>query len=345
MDKKIQWYFFAGVCFFVAVLSFFVFQPFLSSLALAVFLALLSHPLYVKLLNWRVKRERLAALMTVVLVLFAFITPLFFLTARLVTEARGVYARFQEGQMNIRERLNGSLERVIDGLVPGFSFDIGSYADFLLGWIQDRLGVFVFGTAEGIFLAPLVIFLFYYFLYNGEKVTNELIRLSPLPDTYDTKILEAVRHTVDSVLRGTLFVAFIQGVLVGIGLWVFGIPNPVLLGYLAAFTALLPGIGTGVVLIPSVIFLFLGGEMPMAVGLTIWGVFVVGLVDNFLVPIFYGKNIKVHPVFVLIAVLGGLNFFGFLGFIFGPIVLSLLLVFLDIYRSAVAPHLANQKRR
>jgi len=332
MHNKIQWYFFGIIGLVIGILSFFIFRPFIPSIIISIFLALLFYPLYQKLLHFWPKKERLSAIVIVSVVLLGVITPLSFLGIQLVKESQSIYVQLKDTQINTAEFYLNNVEKKIQTILPDFSFDVPSYIETILDWTSSKIGGFVFGTIEGIFLALLVVFLFYYFLRNGGKIKDVIINLSPLPDDYDKQIASAVQKTVNSVLRGSLLIAFIQGILVGIGLWIFGVPNPVIWGSIAAVSALVPGLGTGLVLIPAIIYLFINDHIGMTIGLTIWGVVVVGLVDNILVPLFYGKNIHIHPVFVLLSVIGGLSYFGFLGFIFGPVILSLLIVLINIYK-------------
>lgn len=345
MHNKIQWYFLGIIGLVVSVLSFFIFRPFISSIIISVFLALLFHPLYKKLLRFFPKWDRLSAIIVVVMVLIGILTPLSFLGVRLVKESQDIYTGLKNGQIGTAEVFLDKVENTIQTVLPNFSLDISSYFEAILGWTGGKIGGFVFGTIEGIFLTLLVVFLFYYFLRNGEKIKNTMIDLSPLPDDYDKQLVDTVKKTVNSVFKGSLLIAFIQGTLVGVGLWIFGVPNPVIWGSVAAVSALLPGIGTGVVLIPAIIYLFINDQIGMTIGLTIWGIAVVGLIDNILVPILYGKGIRIHPVFVLLSVLGGLSFFGFLGFIFGPVILSLLVVLVHIYKLSTSTALSHKKKK
>ena len=116
-----------------------------------------------------------------------------------------------------------------------------------------------------------------------------------------------------------------------VGFWIFGVPNAILWGSFAAIAALIPGIGTALVLTPAILFLFARGEIFSAIGLLAWGVGVVGLIDNFLGPRLMGRGIELHPLIILLSVLGGIGFFGPIGFLLGPLIVSLFFALLDIY--------------
>ena len=162
-----------------------------------------------------------------------------------------------------------------------------------------------------------------------------LIKASPLPDHEDQEILGRLARAIRSVATGTLFVALIQGTLVAIGLSVAGVDRAILLGALAAIGAMIPGVGTGLVMVPIVVILFLTGSIIPAVGLALWGVLIVGMVDNIIGPYLMSRGNNMHPFIILIAVLGGLSLFGPIGFLVGPVVVTLFLVLLEIYNQYI----------
>jgi predicted PurR-regulated permease PerM len=129
-----------------------------------------------------------------------------------------------------------------------------------------------------------------------------------------------------------LLIALTQGFVSGIGFAIFGVPSATLWGSMAAVGSLVPGVGTAIVIAPMVMYLLVTGSTVAAIGLAIWGIIAVGMVDNFLGPILVGRGVRIHALFILFAVIGGVQYFGPLGFILGPLVLSLLYALLDIHR-------------
>jgi len=143
--------------------------------------------------------------------------------------------------------------------------------------------------------------------------------------------LDKLERSVNSVIKGNLVVAAVQGVMCSAGFIIFGVPSPILWGMTAAVAALVPGVGTSLVIIPAILFLFLTGSVSMALGLFLWGVVAVGLIDNYLGPKLIGKNTNLHPLLVMLSVIGGLLFFGPIGFILGPLTISLFFAIVDIF--------------
>jgi predicted PurR-regulated permease PerM len=123
----------------------------------------------------------------------------------------------------------------------------------------------------------------------------------------------------------------IQGILVGFGFYLFDVPSPAIWGFVAAISSIIPTIGTSMVTIPGVLFLLFTGHPLPALGLLIWAITAVGLIDNFLAPIIIKSGVNIHPFLILMSVLGGIAVFGPLGFIIGPVLLSLLFTLFDLY--------------
>ncbi len=139
-------------------------------------------------------------------------------------------------------------------------------------------------------------------------------------------------------LRETTFVyGWGANVGLGIGLWIFGVPNPVLWGVLAGIASVIPSIGTAIVAVPAVLFLLATSTTGAAIGLAAWSVVLVGTIDNLLNPIVLGKRVSLPPLIVLFSVLGGIALFGAAGIIIGPLSTSLLYTLLLIYREHFKP--------
>lgn len=161
-----------------------------------------------------------------------------------------------------------------------------------------------------------------------------VVSWSPLQDSDDKMIFGKLERAIDSVVKGKLLIALIQGALTAFGFLMFGVPNAALWGMVAAVSALIPAIGTALVIAPAVAFLFLNGAVGGAVGLVVWGVGVVSIIDNVLGPKLMGRGLQLHSFVILLSVLGGIAFFGPVGFILGPLTVSLLFALMDIYFSS-----------
>lgn len=310
--------------------------PFFTEIFIALVGAVVLYPLYHRLTLYFKGKKSIAALCMVVLMILFIVGPLSIIGLQIFNESQNLYTSLQGQTTNVSE-LVAVVEGKLESYIPGLAFDLNvqEYAARLFSWVGGNLGGVLAGTLGTLFGIILVVLGLFFFLRDGEHFIKYLLALSPLEDSYDQKIIDRIATMINAVVRGALFIAIIQGALAGIGMAIFGVPNATLWGTLAAIGALLPGIGTGIVLLPAIIFLFITASVGKAVGLLLWGVVMVGLIDNILVPYFYGSTARIHPLLILLSVLGGLSVFGPVGFLLGPIIISLFLVVLEIYRTVV----------
>ncbi|MEA3249723.1 MAG: AI-2E family transporter, partial [Patescibacteria group bacterium] len=159
----------------------------------------------------------------------------------------------------------------------------------------------------------------------------KLLAMSPLADEYDELVFNKLSIAVRAVMGGVLIMGIIKGILAGVFFWVFGVPAPLFWGLLTGIASFIPIVGSALVTVPAVIYLILTGHLLAAVGLLAVSVAIIGTVDNFLQPKLVESKTKIHPLLILLSILGGLKFFGFAGFILGPLTLAVTLALVDIY--------------
>lgn len=331
-DKKLQVFFFFALFIGISILTFLVYQPFLQVIALSAIFAVILDPFYERALFFFRGRKTVSATFVIVITLVFIAIPLYFLSVQVFNESQSLYLSLQGNETNFLSRLNLAVERPIRQVYPNFSFDLGTRLGSFADLVSQNIGPLVSGTAFALFEMFIVILALFFFLRDGDQFIAGIMKLSPLDDKYDREILKKLEKTINYVLRSELLIDLIQGILAGIGFFVFGVPNAALWGTLATIVAPIPGLGTSLVTIPAVFYLLFAGNDPAALGLFLWAMLIVSLIDNFLTPIFYNRGIQVHPLFVLFAVLGGIAFFGPFGFLFGPFILSAFLALLHVYR-------------
>jgi predicted PurR-regulated permease PerM len=339
-NSKLQIWFFAALIVCAIALNFFIFLPYLSVLVLALVLGIVFRPLHKHILVWLGNRETLAAFLTLIIILSIVLTPLFIIGVQIYSEAHDLYATLSSsgGGVHLLNTVQTAFENFLSIFIPrGISLpdlthiDLNQHVKDAVGWSLANINTLFSGAAKIVFNLFLLVLALYYVIRDGSTLKKQIIEFSPLVDMYDEQIFKRLERAVNSVVRGSLIVGMLQGILTGIGFSIFGVPNPALWGTVAAVSALIPAVGTSIILIPGIAFLFFSGQGPMALGLVIWGAIGVGLIDNFLGPRLMERSIHIHPFFVLISVLGGIGAFGPIGFLLGPIILSLLFALLDIY--------------
>lgn len=334
--RVVEYVFFFGLMGVVAYLVWQIMAPFVSALALSAIIVTICYPLYERVLQYMPKNNQvLGSFVTTLIVLVLIIIPFLFITSQLVREAVSVYTLLNADQTYIEDRLT-MLETTIQTVAPSFELNFAQYIQQAASFLTSSLGSFFAGTAATIFLFFISMIGTFYFFKDGREFTKTLVTVSPLPDDQDEKILSRLAVAVRSVATGTVLIALIQGTLTAFGLWLFGFERFVLWGTIASFGALIPGVGTSIVLIPAVIYLSLVGEYLSMFLLIVWGTTAVGLIDNLLGPYLLSRGNHMHPFVMLISVLGGIAFFGPIGFIVGPVMVSLLLVLLELYNMHIS---------
>ncbi|MDO8529214.1 MAG: AI-2E family transporter [bacterium] len=315
---------------------YFIIKPFLGPLILAAVFAFIFQPVYRRLSQFMPRKQGLAAFMTMFIAIGLVLLPVVFLGSQILKESGQLYNTLADSGKN---NFIGVIENVANkirasALIPeNWNIDFNQYSRQALSAMVQSIGGIFSSFAKMVLNFFVFLMAYYYLLKDGPKLKDYFMALSPLDDDNNELILNRLKSAVSSVVKGNLLIGFIQGTLTSIGFALFGVPNPVLWGGVAAITALIPGIGTAIVIIPAVIFLSVFGNNFNAGGLLVWGIIAVGLVDNFLGPKLVGNGMRLHPLAAFLAVLGGLAFFGPLGILLGPLVLGVCLALIEIYLS------------
>lgn len=315
------------------IVSFLIFKPYLGIIFISGVLSVVFYPLYQKFILWFRGRQGLAALATLAVIVFLIVIPAIFISASIFSEAAGLYnsIAFGGGAQKIVLLTDSIFSKLNQSISSDFSFNIEDYFRATLSWIIshfDSVFAVVFRGILGFFLMLISV---YYLLRNASYIKENIILWSPLPDIYDEEVLDVLHSSVDAVLRGRLLVSVAQGFFLTLGFIIFGVANPILWGFVGAIASLIPALGTSLVTIPASIYLFLNGNIGAGIGVLIWGALAVGLVDDALSFFILKRKIKIHPLIILFSILGGVQYFGPIGFIAGPVLVSAFLSLLKIY--------------
>ena len=341
--RAIQFSFFLSLLIGTLVVVFFLVKPFIAPLVLAFMLGVVFYPMYRKIRN-AVHRPSLASALSLLIILLVVLLPLAFFSWQVFNEARDFYVNnlSTNGSGAWEERLRGiagflglSDNAFVQEQLTSLGTNLNSYVQEGVYWLVSHAGSVFSEIAAALFDLFICFIALFYIFRDGSRFKAKLVAVSPLSDQYDETIIHKLENTVSSVFRGVIVVAIVQALLSGIGFAIFGVPNPALWGSLAVMAALVPGIGTALVMVPGVLYLMFTGSVGAGVGLAVWAALAVGLVDNFLSPYLMNRRIKIHSFLILISVLGGLVVFGPIGFVMGPMVLSLLSSLFEMYPAMV----------
>ncbi len=333
INTKSQYIFFLFLFWGIFLILFFIFKPFLNPLVLSLSLAIVFYPLYQRLLKVVRGRETIAAFLTVIIIFASVGIPLLVIGGMLFNEARGLYVSLisQDMGSGFTTEITAVIQRYVNFISPTTTVDLSEYAKYTLGWAVNNLNSFFSSFFHIALFFLIMIFSLFYLLKDGKRLRETYMKFSPLSNVHDETILIRIAGAISTVIKGSLIIACLQGILAGFGTWMAGVPNPMIWGVCAAIASLIPGVGTPLVIIPAIGYLFFVGHIPQAIGLLIWEIAIVSTVDNFLSPHLIERGLKIHPFFILISILGGIMFFGPVGFILGPVALAFFFALIDIY--------------
>jgi predicted PurR-regulated permease PerM len=186
-------------------------------------------------------------------------------------------------------------------------------------------------TANLISNLVITLFLLYYMLYSGSTMEKTLFKIIPLKERNKMLLAAETKTTIKSNAIGIPLISLIQGITASIGYLIFGVNDVVLWGFLTGIFSFLPILGTMIVWVPICIYMYASGNTGMAVGLALYSAIITANIDYFARVGIMKKLGDVHPVITLFGIIIGLNLFGFIGLIFGPLLLNYIIVLFKIY--------------
>jgi predicted PurR-regulated permease PerM len=332
-NKRLQTISFFIIMLVVLILVILIIRPFIDILAFGIILTILFHPVF-RWLTKKLKSETWAAVATVVLIFLIILAPVLFFGNILVGESIELYNKFKSGDLVLsRDQIIQNLPPQAQNFIENFTRDINGALERAASHAFESLSGILSNVTSFVISLFVLILTLYYLLRDGDRIKRFFMDLSPMADRQEDVLIGRIITAVNGVVKGSFLTALTQGVVATIGYFIFGIPEPIVWGLLTIIAALVPTVGTALVLVPAIVYLLITGRVPNAIGLTIWGAVAVGLIDNFLAPRFVGSRAKVHPLLVLLSVLGGLQFFGPIGFLLGPILMAIFVALVDMYRT------------
>ncbi|HEY9208311.1 AI-2E family transporter [Acidovorax soli] len=307
-----------------------------------VVLAILFAPLHRRLLRRMPRSPNLAALATLSLCLVVVILPMTLITVTLVQEATGIYDRLKSGQLNFGQYLQQILAAMpawATGLLERFNLTTLAELQEKLSSVAVQASQFFAtqalsvgqNTLEFVVGFGVMLYLLFFLLRDGAALATRISHAMPLGTEHKHQLAHKFTTVIRATVKGNIVVAASQGALGGLIFWILGIQAPVLWGVAMAFLSLLPAVGAGLVWGPVALYFLATGAVAQGMVLVLYGVGVIGLVDNILRPILVGKDTKMPDYVVLISTLGGMALFGLTGFVIGPAIAALFMASWDLF--------------
>jgi predicted PurR-regulated permease PerM len=340
-DKRlIRWWMLLAVTAIALYLCWLMLQPFVAVLTWATVLVIVFYPVHQRLLK-RLKKPALSALLSCILVIFTILVPVVLVTVAVLNEFSGAMNSLQATIAYLLDPNSPYTGRVLRWVSQYFDIEQVRSGQYLLERLQGvsgqlagrTLGV-IGGVIGAIVQMFFVVFTMYYLFRDGDKILAVLRDALPLERDQATAIMARTRDVIGASVYGVLAIAIVQGFLGGLAFWTLGVPSAIVWGVAMTFLSMIPMLGAFLVWVPAAIYLALTGQPVKAVLLVLWGTLVIGMIDNFLRPKLVGERTKLHELLIFFAVLGGLQVFGVLGIVLGPVVLAITLALVEVFRAA-----------
>ncbi|MEI7750311.1 MAG: AI-2E family transporter [Candidatus Moraniibacteriota bacterium] len=312
---------------------FFIFQPFLAAIVVAMIFSVLFHRtnLFLRktLFGGRIAAATLICLLVAVLI----VTPISIMVGFAINEIGTLYSSEQSGVFVSKGLEVLQQSPLLHTLFPGGDLPT-RFTEAIKAASSGAVGILAAayqGVLQFVIFLLALFFTLFYFLVDGENMLRYAKRFSPLQDEQDTHLFREFISISRAMIKGTFVVGVIQGVLAGIVFLIAGVPSPVIMGIIVVFASLVPGVGTALVWIPTAIILIASGSVWQGVFVLLFGLGIISIIDNVLRPKLVGRDTEMHPLLIFFATLGGISLFGLPGLLIGPIIVSLFFALADIY--------------
>lgn len=329
----------------VTIAFIWILLPFYGAVFWAVILGIIFAPVQ-RRLQLRFNRPRnVTSLFTLTICLVIAILPVIVISALLVQEGTLLYKSVESGELDIAGYLaefkdllpasvQGLLDRMGMGDLNGLRDKIAKGAMTGSQYLATQAFSFGQGTFDFVVSFFIMLYLLFFFLRDGQELVRKLRTAVPLAEQQKRRLQLKFTRVVRATVKGNVVVAVTQGALGGFIFWALDIPSALLWAVIMAFLSLLPAVGAGIVWAPVAVYFLLSGMIWQGVVLALFGVFVIGLVDNVLRPILVGKDTRMPDYLILISTLGGMAVFGLNGFVIGPLIAALFMSTWGIFSGA-----------
>ncbi len=326
-------------------------SSFLMPIFWAAVLALSTYPIYIKLRKLLKERANLSALLMTLFTSCLILVPVLILLINLGIEAFDFYESTKDkGEIqNLRPNIEKFVSEkrwekiipneVISQLESKFDLEeinISSITNKALIKISNKMLNIFQDAVSNIYLFFLsfgfTIFSLFFFYRDGPSFSKYLVGIVPMKGNDKEKVFSIFAETIKGIVFGSLAIAAVQGVLIGVIFLILSMPYPLFAGAISFILSILPLVGATIVWLPVSIYLLIIGSYTKGIILLVFGAVIISSVDNVLRPIIIGSKLRLNTLFLFISILGGLELFGFSGLLIGPLIVALLISFIEIYK-------------
>ena len=320
----------------VLYLSYLVLKPFVFVIIAAFIFAIFLNPVY-EWLHLRTKRKTLAAVLSIFLLMLCIFLPVSFVLGGVVQEARSLLRILQEKPTLITDAQNAIIMTLRSYGFPAdlVQFNLQNEAIGILKTIVQNIGSSLLYAGSVFLNTFFVVIATFFFLIQKKRISTFLMNIQIMPHKYFIQLQERIIEIVNGIVRGNLLIVAIQIVLGTIGFLIFGVSAPILLGLVYGLLSLVPAIGVLMVWAPIAIILFVSHGLSFTIFFVLWFALTNLAVDNLVAPKIIGSHTKLHQLLIMFSVIGGVQQFGFIGIVLGPVIVALGFVVVSMYNELV----------
>ena len=325
----------AAILIILLVLSYFLLKPLIMAIIIGILLAFIFTPIYDFIFKY-IKRKNITAFLMCLLLIVLIIVPLWYIAPIAIDQSIKFYMNSQD--LDFVTPLKTFLPSLFQS--DEFANEIGqaihSFVTKTTSSLMNSSSNLILNFPT-LFLQLLVAFFTFFFVLRDKEDLIEYIKsLIPFPKEVEKRLFKSSKDLTISILYGQVLLGMIQGITVGIGFFIFGVPSAVLLTILAAFAGMFPIIGTTIVWVPVAIYLLIAGNTVSALGVVLFGL-IASIIEGLFKPIFISRRAKMNTVLIVLGMVGGILLFGLLGIILGPLILAYLFIIIEAYRNKKLP--------
>ena len=315
-----------GAILVIFILAFFVIREILVAITVGLLTAYAFSPVYRKILG-NSKRQTLTAFLMILALIIMIVIPMIYLTPIIINQTFSTYVSIQN--MDLSNVFKGL---VSDQMAEKISIQLSSIIGKLFSSFLNQFTDFLVNLPSFILQFAVFLFTFFFALRDSDKLKVYISSLSPFSDETEEKLMKEFRGITNAIIFGQVLIGIAQGLALGIGLFILGVPKALILMILGMLVSIIPILGSWIIWMPVSILLLIKGETFQGVFLLFYGMLFVSSIDNLLRPYFLSRRSNLPISLSIIGTIGGLYFFGITGLIFGPLVFAYALIILDFYR-------------
>jgi len=319
------------------VLTIYLLWPIASAIITGLLLSYVFYPVYKKIFKW-VKEKNISAIIVILLVVFLIFIPLWFLLPILIKQIFDIYLYLQKiDTFSLLQKVFPNLAG--SGISKDFATSLNSFITNIASKILSSASNVFLNLPVVVLKLLVVIFVFFFGMRDAEIFKKYAAAISPFSKSTEKQIVEKFKNITNSVIYGYFVVGILQGIMAGLGLFLAGVPQALVLTIIAIFASIIPILGAWLVWIPAVVYLLVSGKIITGIILFLYGALIISWIDNVLRVYIVTKKTKISSLIVLLGEIGGFIVFGILGLLIGPLILVYLLLIIEAYKNKRIPSL------